>query len=167
MTVDPVVKVTMELKDSEETRKLWNHSFTLTLTATIREHTLSTVFTVVNTGTAPFEFTTALHTYFAIDHIQQTEIIGLSGLRYFDKVSNCPRTDTSSTVTFSGETDRVYYSAPDRLEIVSASSKDVIYAVYKTGFPDVVVWNPFEQRQKTMPDLDTWEVRKRFLKTKI
>ena len=53
-------------------------------------------------------------------------------------------------MTIKGEVDRVYVEAPKSLVLRESERSLVIQAV---GFPDVVVWNPWEAKCKLLPDL--------------
>ena len=76
----------LALVDSAETRAAWPHAFRLLYTVTVAASTLTTGLTVENTGDAPLEFTTALHSYFRLPHVSHAMVHGLGGLTYLDNL---------------------------------------------------------------------------------
>ncbi|PIK61142.1 putative glucose-6-phosphate 1-epimerase [Apostichopus japonicus] len=146
------VSATFTMEDSEETRKIWNYSFKLTYTVTLKAKSLLLEFTVDNKGQEAFDFTCLLHTYLGVDDITQTSVVGLQGTKYDDKVTgqtDC--TEENEEVTISGETDRIYKSTPNELTVKNTKGgKSVI--IKKNNFPDAVVWNPWIEKAKAMSD---------------
>lgn len=146
------VSATFTLEDNEETRKLWNYSFRLSYTITLKAKSLLLEFAVENKGQDAFDFTCLLHTYLGVDDISDTCVLGLKGTKYDDKVSgesDC--TEDREEVTISGETDRIYKSTPDELTVKNTKDgKSVV--IHKTNFPDAVVWNPWIEKAKSMSD---------------
>ena len=77
------------LEDTPETRAEWPHTFVLAYTVTLAARALRTALAVTHRGAAtdaPFSFTAALHTYFAVERIGDVRVTGLHGLRYTDKM---------------------------------------------------------------------------------
>jgi glucose-6-phosphate 1-epimerase len=107
---------------------------------------------VRNTGDDPFEFTAALHTYFRVDDIHRTAVLGLDGIRYRDKVTGGEHVEQGDELRFAGETDRIYLHAPDELRIRDEVDGRTI-SISKRGFPDAVVWNPWAEKARGMDDL--------------
>ncbi len=103
----------------------------------------------LNQGEEAFALSAALHTYFAIDDIRQTQLKGLSGT-YSDKTQNWAMLNTPVPYTFTAETDRIHLAAVPRVEIVSDKS---IVSVESEGHDSVVVWNPWESGSKAFADL--------------
>lgn len=147
------------LKPSPSTRAMWPHRFRLYLVAVLHERALTLALRVTNTGDTEFEFTAALHTYFAITDIRQAAVLGLQGVTYIDSLRNDVReVETREAIRFEGETDRVYVQAPDRVLLVDEASQRTT-TVEKSGMADVVVWNPWEAKAQRMPDFgdDEWQ----------
>jgi glucose-6-phosphate 1-epimerase len=141
--------INFSLTDNEMTTEMWDNKFTLDLEFSITEQSLYMVFTVQNTDDKPFSFTCALHTYFAILDIEKTSVSGLKSIQYIDKMKNSERfTEESSALFISEETDRIYVDAPNSV-IINANHE---MKVEKMGFPDIVVWNPWIEKSKNMPD---------------
>jgi glucose-6-phosphate 1-epimerase len=87
---DGTATVVLSLTDDEATRTLWPHPFSLRYTVVVGA-TLSMSLTTRNTGSAPFTFEQALHTYLAIPSIHDASVTGLAGVEYIDKVDNFAR----------------------------------------------------------------------------
>lgn len=87
---------------------------------TLGDNTLTQELEVVNQSPsdAVFKFTAALHTYFRVSDISQTSIIGLSGLKFLDNMSNRQQnTDEQQSISVDGEIDRIYVQAPNRIQV--------------------------------------------------
>lgn len=140
------------LTDDERTRALWPYPFRAELRVALDEG-LTLTLRVANTGDAGFDFTAALHTYLRVGDVRRTTIEGLRGTEYVDKVDDRARkTEESGAVAITGETDRVYVGAPDRLRVRDrAAGRTVV--VEKEGFPDAVVWNPWAELARELSDL--------------
>jgi glucose-6-phosphate 1-epimerase len=145
--------VRLSLRDDEATRALWPHPFSLTLAVSLGDGTLTVSLTAANTGDEPFAFTTALHSYFRVDDVRRAAVEGLEGVRFRDKVDGGrKKTETTPVLVFSGETDRVYEDVPGRVILHGAAGGHDL-AVDRSGFRDVVVWNPWEELARTLDDL--------------
>ncbi|MDP2933752.1 MAG: hypothetical protein Q8N81_06535, partial [bacterium] len=76
-----------ELKDNEETIKLWPHKFRLKIIFLLKAAELEISFSVTNTGKKEFEFKNGLHTYFSVADISRILVKGLVGTKFFDPSS--------------------------------------------------------------------------------
>lgn len=142
----------LRLDDSPATRALWPHSFRAELSVRLEADALEMELAIQNTGTDPFTFTAALHSYFRVEDVRRVTVEGLAGVRYVDKVADgAEREETSAGLSIDGETDRVYLDAPDLLRIADAVGGRVI-EIHKRGFADAVVWNPWEDGAAALPD---------------
>jgi len=147
------VTSTFHLSQDDETLAVWPHKFELTLTLVLKSSSLSQQLTVVNTDSHPFEFTTLLHTYFSVQHINQTHVTGLKDLSYLDKPNGGELVlERDSSITFTGEVDRVYLDGGSR-DIVISDGGNADILVKSRGFADIVVWNPAAEKAKGMNDL--------------
>jgi glucose-6-phosphate 1-epimerase len=88
----------------------WQLTYQLTFGSTLRAS-----FAAKNVGPNPRSFEIALHTYFDIGAIQETEITGdLSVLPYLDQLTSEIRPPLAGPIKFEAETDRIYHgSAPE------------------------------------------------------
>lgn len=121
---------------------------TLELRVTVSD-TLSVELITTNTGKSAFTYTCALHTYFAVDDIHTTELIGLSGI-YEDKTQAMQRFTTPTSYTFTQETDRVHFCTPESLTVVTSPQS---ISIGSKGHDSVVVWNPWHQNSINMRDM--------------
>lgn len=140
----------LSLADSAATRELWPHPFLAELYVRLSD-SLTTTLRVTNTGEQPFTFTTALHTYFLLGDVREARVEGLEGSRFLGTEPGAAPRAFSTPITVEGETDGVYAGAADRLLIRDPSLERSI-VIEKTGFPDAVVWNPWIDKAREMPD---------------
>lgn len=105
---------------------------------------------VDNSRVLPLE--ACLHTYFSVGDIAQTEVSGLRGVRYLDALDDFrDKVEADEVITFSREVDRVYCNSPHTVEIVDRQWKRVI-EVSKNDSLSTVVWNPWIDKSKRLPD---------------
>jgi glucose-6-phosphate 1-epimerase len=146
------VAVTLRLVESDVTLKLWPHRFAFELCLTLAESSLTLATRVQNTGDQPFDFQIALHTYFAVADIHCAAVCGLRGTTFADSLRNNAREiEQRQEIRFDQETDRVYVNAPDDLSIRDEAAGRV-FSIRKSGMADSVVWNPWIEKSKRMPD---------------
>jgi glucose-6-phosphate 1-epimerase len=151
------VCVTLAFKSNEETKKAWGFDFELLYRVVIGK-TLSMSLTVKNTSTKAFNCENALHTYFRVGDIHFTTVSGLENTCYFSKTEGGKFVQPGDNpVTFDKETDRIYFNTRAVCVI-----KDPILnrriLVEKEGSLATVVWNPWIEKSKAMPDFtdDAW-----------
>ena len=118
----------------------WPHAFALALRFTLRADAIDMRFTVTNSGTAPFDFAAALHTYYAVEDFTQTVLEGLpdaSPLRFGPKLDNI-------------------YAAPPALQLSHTGGK---LHLQQQGFTEWVVWNPGPEGAAALTDMadDEWQ----------
>ncbi|GAA1390891.1 D-hexose-6-phosphate mutarotase [Luteococcus peritonei] len=103
----------------------------------------------VRAGEQPLEVEEALHTYFAVGDARQVRIEGLDGADYLDKVAGDRRTQ-SGDVTFTAETDRVYFSEATTRIVDEQLGRTIV--VEKACSANTVVWNPWVDKSEAMAD---------------
>ncbi|KAL2987282.1 hypothetical protein AAZX31_11G018800 [Glycine max] len=91
-----------------------------------------------------FSFSMAYHTYFSISDIIYKYI------RTF--------TEQGDSLAFVSEVDRVYFDFSN-IVIVLDHEKKRTFVIRKEGLPDVVVWNPWERKSKSILDLGDEEYK--------
>jgi glucose-6-phosphate 1-epimerase len=144
-------RAAFRLEDSPGSRALWPHRFRAEVSVRVARRSLSVTLSVDNVGDAPFEFTCALHTYFAIDDLDALSLRGLSGARYRDKrLGRGGLTETGPELRIDGAIDRVYHAVPPSLVLAEGTRATRIRAF---GFTDIVVWNPGPERAAATDDL--------------
>lgn len=154
--------ICMQLKHSEESLKLWPHEFILNYTVTVVEHepSLDTKLEVVNTGQSPFTFTALLHSYFCINDISKVQLFGQFP-KYFDKLSQQNIEDQPTLLLpITGEIDRIYGGVEGPFRIIEKIHDELNFEfLIETDFNDLVVWNPWAEKSKTMSDFDEQEYK--------
>lgn len=146
-------RVSLRLSDTAGTRSIWPHSFNLTLNITVGQ-TLKLELLTQNTGNEKFTITQALHTYFSIGDIHQTQVDGLDGIEYIDTtLSEWPTIKQKDSVTFSEEVDRIYMNVPPELTLLDNELKRQTH-ITSSGSNSSVIWNPWAKKATEMADLD-------------
>ncbi len=154
---DAYSTATFELEDDPSTRALWPHPFRVEYTVLVGGSALQMELRVTNSGSSPFSFQAALHTYLAVDDIQSVSIDGLEGAPYWDAVDNfAPKSQNQTLLHFAGEIDRIYLDAP---EVVSLNEGERAVHVEKFGFPDTVIWNAWHTAAE-IPDMEPDDYRR-------
>ncbi|ANP74665.1 D-hexose-6-phosphate mutarotase [Cryobacterium arcticum] len=151
---DDVVLVFV-LTDTEASRaSAWPHRFEARYTVTVGAR-LTLALEVTNRDTEAVSFEEALHTYLAVADIRQTEVAGLEGTPFTDRLTG-PRPAESTPVRFDAETDRIYLNTPATTTVTDASTGRVI-TVAKQGSASTVVWNPWIDKAAAMADFGDTE----------
>lgn len=145
---DRETKVTLTLHASSQTLALWPYAFSLTLDIYVGKD-LRLELTSQNLDTKPFTLTSALHTYLAIDNIDETQVEGLEEKHYFDKTQNTSLIQEGH-IDFSNEVDRIYQNVTNDVLVKDAK---VHHTIQTEGTNTIVVWNPGEVLASSMPDL--------------
>jgi glucose-6-phosphate 1-epimerase len=153
---DDHAMVTLLLGDSEQTRALWPHAFSLELTVVLAHQRLDIELHVTNTGETSWDFSAALHTYLAVSELSQVRLQGLEGCRFIDTLTDGEHIEDHPEKRFSGEMDRIYADAPRSLLLRDGPK---LLTIESETFQDVVLWNPGSDKcaeLKDMPDED-WQ----------
>lgn len=133
---------TLRIESDAETRALWPHDFAAELSVMIERNRLDVELEIFNTSSQAFDFTAGLHTYFSTGNVEMGRLVGLEGLSYLDALHDLKRVYDAPEVLFVDQwIDRVYLNARKPL-LLSEPARHM--AIEQEGFPDVVVWNPWE-----------------------
>ncbi len=143
-------EVLLSLRDEVRTRQYWPHAFELTLRVVLGVH-LQIELTTHNTGSEPFALSQALHTYFAVADIGRVTIAGLEPTPYVDTLTHSTEAPEGKSISIHAEVDRVYEDTTADCLIRDAGLKREI-RVAKRGSRSTVVWNPWIDKSKRMPD---------------
>jgi len=146
------VQVSLGLTDTEETRALWPQAFELDLVVTVAQE-LTIELTTLNTDSETFSITQALHTYFQVGDIGQTQVLGLEDIAYIDKVEQGVNKVQKGPVLIHSEVDRIYTHVANPLVIVDPQLQRRI-AITSQGSHTAVVWNPGPAICAQMADLE-------------
>jgi glucose-6-phosphate 1-epimerase len=144
---------TLFTEDSEASRILWPHAYRAELDVTLGETTLTVALSVFNTGTESFSFASAFHNYFSVGDVREAHMDGLSGAHYLDKTEGlAEKIESSERVGIDRATDRIYKGASARV-VLHDHASGAFLEIATTGFPDIVVWNPWEDGSKQLDDM--------------
>jgi len=112
---------------------------------------LSMELIVKNTDTQEHTFANCLHTYFQIGDIHTVTISGLQGTSYTDSLTATTELETGPSIHIDREVDRIYQDTTATVEIHDPSFARTI-RIAKSGSLSTVVWNPWIDKSKRMPD---------------
>ncbi|KQT14196.1 D-hexose-6-phosphate mutarotase [Ramlibacter sp. Leaf400] len=149
----------LQLVENEQSLRLWPHAFALDLQVALQPQALRMDLEIRNTGSQPWSFTGALHTYLRVDDVGATRLLGLQGLRLEDALRHEFSTAAGESPDLSRPIDSVYHgiTAPLELQGPGASLR-----IEQDGFADAVVWNPGDEAAAAIGDIGPGEAR-RFL----
>ncbi|MFT5118471.1 MAG: glucose-6-phosphate 1-epimerase [Kiritimatiellia bacterium] len=128
--------------------------------------TLSASFSVTNTGNQAFVFTSSLHSYFSVSHIDHVSIQGFDKSPYFDALDTDAQgqwlvKQQQGNIHFSEAVDRVYHTTgtPIVLKDKSLNKSDRNISLRSAGSNSTVVWNPWieKSQQLTQFALDDYQ----------
>jgi glucose-6-phosphate 1-epimerase len=149
---DEIAEATFRLSSSPSTEAIWPHAFEARVAVAARGQSIDLDLSVINTGSTAATFTSALHTYLRVDDVRRTIVRGLEGLTYRDSTAGGVRhQETAAQLTIAGEVDRIYLDVPSPLTINDGAH---VTTIEKSGFTDVVVWNPGPTLAQTLSDLE-------------
>lgn len=86
---------------------------------------------------------------------------GLEKVTFADKVGGGKK-EESEAVTVASEVDRVYHVDPSQ-DIAISEKGQARFEFSRDMLPDVVVWNPWIEKSKTLADLAPEDAYKRFI----
>jgi len=139
------------LHDNEATRAIWPVNFLANLVVTIGGAVLKMEFAVTNTGSQPFSFTGALHTYLRVTNIDRVTLEGLADVTYQDNVLGRQKfVQMERDLRIQGEMERLYFDVKQPLIL---SEPPQALSIKMKGFKDVMVWNPGAERSAALPDM--------------
>src|SRR5439155_12243944 len=133
------------------TRKWWPAEFRLVHRATFGPE-LALELVVTNTGARHLRFEEALHTYHRVGHIGNARLRGLDRVHYLDKTDLNREKTQHGDVVITSETDRVYLNARDSVQLADPLLQRRT-RVNKESSLTTVVWNPWVQKARALPDL--------------
>ncbi|MGL1833722.1 D-hexose-6-phosphate mutarotase [Rhodocyclaceae bacterium SMB388] len=152
-TDDGFAMLVLGLTDDDQTRALWPMMFDAELTVVVDGARLDVELEIENTGHAPFAFTAALHTYIRVREVENARLEGLHGHEFRDATdADRIKRETGDVLIVDREVNRVYHDVARPLLLRDGNRSLGIDA---EGFPDVVVWNPWQQNCANIADLPT------------
>ena len=151
------VTVTLQLSSDDQTRAWWPHDFSATLAIGVGAQ-LTLALTVRNTGSQPFTFEQALHTYFRVGDAHQVRVEGLDDTRYLDNNHSNREKTQQGAVAIAGPTDNAYLATTTSLTLRDpVLGRHLVTA--KSGSQTTVIWNPWQLAAAALADLgdEEWQ----------
>jgi glucose-6-phosphate 1-epimerase len=143
------VAVTMFTQSDEHTRKWWPGECRLVHRVTFGSE-LRLELICMNTGTTPFRFEEALHTYNRIANTQDVRIQGLDGVTYLDNTDSNKEKTQRGDVIIASQTDSAYCNTQNEVDLLDAKQKRRI-RLRKEYSLTTVVWNPWNEGALARP----------------
>jgi len=137
---DDGMSLTLSLRDSEATRRVWPQAFLAELAIRLTPQTLHAALTVHNQGHQPWSFAAALHTYLRVDELADVRLEGLQGANRWDAVRDDRHVETAPALAFTSEFDSVYAAPAKPLRLVQPSG--TLEISQSASCTETVVWNP-------------------------
>lgn len=148
---DEYATLTWRLTQRDATASQWAYAFSAELTALLSAARLDIELEVENTDAGAFDFGAALHTYLRVHEVEHARLFGLQDLEYIDQADrNARKTEKHEAVFIERETDRIYLGAPPTLLLREPRRT---LAIETLGFPNIVVWNPWESATAQIKDM--------------
>lgn len=135
-------KVVLQLKSDAETKKYWNHDFCADLTVIIGK-TLTVNLKITNISEIPFEYTTALHTYYNVSSVSEITIEGLQNTKYYNQLDGEEYVQETALLEIKNAETRHYFDTESNCIINDPVFRRRIN-VAKSGSKVTTVWNPGE-----------------------
>jgi glucose-6-phosphate 1-epimerase len=149
--VENQVEVCLALQATPESRALWPHEFELHARIRVGKQ-LRWELEVYNPSTISWSFEEALHTYFAVNDVQQVRVKGLAETEYLDKTDAFSRNrQDAEPIGIHGETDRIYIDTLSTCVVEDPAATRAL-TVSKSGSKTTVLWNPWIAKAKAMAD---------------
>ncbi|CAM9864755.1 unnamed protein product [Pylaiella littoralis] len=165
--VEGHVKANFVLGHSEETLAKWPHPFSLRYEVDLAADVLAVTLHVTNPGEEAFDFQALLHTYLTVPEIEQAKVQGFHNVPYVDQLeNNAPFTDKRPQADFTREVDRIYTGEIGDVGLVGGTTVANSCAKTAPGAAevcvpvDVVLWNPWIAKAKSLADFGDEEYHK-------
>jgi len=139
------LQVIFKLIDTQESRKIWNYKFELEVIFTLGA-SLKVELITHNRDLKEFLITQALHTYFAVSHIDTVAIYGLEDQPFLDTLED-KKSVENHCVKIAKEVDRVY-SAEVKKILLKDENREL--CITSEGSASTVVWNPWIEKGSRM-----------------
>lgn len=134
-------QLTFSLSPDKQSRALGFDGFHLAYTLCVGR-SLELELATLNEGARTLCFEEALHTYFAIEDIERTSLIGLAGMPYLDG-ADCftEKRQAEAELRFGRRTDSIHLGTVATCVLRDEGNKRLI-VIEKSGSRTTVVWNP-------------------------
>ncbi len=146
--------ITLELESDADSLAIWPYHFLFRMTVTLHEG-LAMALTVENRNSESITITEALHSYFRVSDVRQVVVTGLEGVQYLSKPDHRSHSE-QDPITIRSETDRVYVRTTSPCELHDPGLNRRI-VIAKVESASTVVWNPWIDKSRVMPDFGEQE----------
>ncbi|MBC3929199.1 D-hexose-6-phosphate mutarotase [Undibacterium sp. CY21W] len=148
---DDTASAILVLTDTPESMQFWPHSFTATIRITLTDQALQVDWQVRNEGVQTMSFQAALHTYFRVAEGQFATILGLANSPSYNKLTQeKAAANGANQLIVKNAIDSIYAQTPDHLILQTGLGE---LQIDKHGFPDTVVWTPWDEGARQIADL--------------
>lgn len=137
--------------------KLWGngqYDFTLILSVSLSDESLSTSILVENSGTESFDFNWLFHTYHRIDDLEDTLVTNFLDSECYDQLLAAEYREKLPMLLFHEEFDRIYKNVEQHKVIQLVDKGKVLATIERENLPDAVVWNPWIKKSEGMADFE-------------
>jgi glucose-6-phosphate 1-epimerase len=142
-----------ELSTQAATLTLWPYHFKARLTVMLAPGQLKVTLSVENQGEQPLSFTGALHTYFAVDHLDQVRLLGQAQQPEWDAVRDTHQ-NCAGTLQFDAEFDRVYdVQTQTEPTWTLQDGPASLHISQSESWGQSVVWNPGAEKCAQLKDM--------------
>ncbi len=148
---DSSVILSLHLNDTQESLAVWPAAFRLELNISVSTE-LKLELVSRNESSVPMMITQALHSYFRVSAAEKTEIIGLEGCEYIDKLDQGRVKYQKAVLYPKGGFDRIYSISNSAVTISDSGFRRRI-EVKSSGSRSIVAWNPWKEKSGAIRDL--------------
>lgn len=113
--------------------------------------TLQLALQIVNCDSQARDCEVALHTYFDVGAIEEVSVEGLEPLPFLDQLTKSKYPAEGAPIRFERETDRIYPGAAGKI-LLNDPQRSRTIAIEAEHSQSTVVWNPWIEKSKRMPD---------------
>ncbi|KAL9328751.1 hypothetical protein ACSQ67_003754 [Phaseolus vulgaris] len=154
------VYIDLLLKPYKEDSKTWPHSFEFRLRISLTaDGILNLTSRIRNVGSKNFSFCIGYRTYLSVSDVSEVRIEGLETEYYLDNLLQKQQfTEQGGALTFESEVDRIYINSNNMVAVLDHQKRRT-FVIRKDGLPDVVIWNPWDKKSKSIVDLGDEEYK--------
>ena len=159
VTAQPDGSVVSEIstESDDSTRQWWPYDFSILQRVTVGA-ALELTLLVRNTGSTPFSFEEALHTYFNVHNVRDIRVRGLDQVKYLDNTDASREKVQAGDVVLCAATDHAYLNTAGSLDLIDPAFNRTL-RTEKQNSATTIVWNPWQQGAAALSDLgdEEWQ----------
>lgn len=144
-----VTELRLSLCDSEQTRRYWPFAFELSLCVRLDQR-LNLELTTANRDGKPFTLTQAFHPFLRVRDIMDVTVHGLDQAAFTDRRSGLTGKHEGPFV-IREEVDRIFTPVKPECALHDKGLGRALAMTF-SGTPQMVVWNPWVEKAKAMPN---------------